>query len=100
MKRIEIKKGALFGSLEVISEVPNMGKRHFFCKCECGAESIIRLDHLRSGRSRSCGSCGMEHMGQRKTIEEWANQIGINESTLRARLKVMSLGEAIARGGK
>ena len=40
----------------------------------------------------------MEFQGKRKTVAEWARLHDINESTLRARLKVMGIKEALGRG--
>lgn len=97
MQRIVINPGDEYGELTVIREVESKGKRRFLCKCACGQQVECRLDHLRSGHTSSCGRCGMEYKGQRRTIRDWANLYGINESTLRARLKSMSLGEALER---
>jgi hypothetical protein len=73
------------------------GKRRFTCKCDCGQSVLVRLDHLRSGHTSSCGKCGIEHKGERRTIRAWAESKGIKESTLRARLKIMGIGEALER---
>ena len=91
--------GDEYGSLEVIREVePGAhSKRRFLCRCSCGSETETRLDHLRSGHSNSCGRCGLELRGERKTLREWAREYNIKESTLRARLKVMGLAEALGR---
>ena len=97
MKRIEVEAGTKFGELFVIEEVKSSGKRRFLCSCDCGAKVEVRLDHLRSGHTSSCGSCGISHAGKRMTIKQWAESHGLNESTLRARLKVMSLREALER---
>lgn len=96
MRRLEIPPGTIYGELEVIREVESLwGKRRFLCRCSCGKEAEVRLDHLRSGHTSSCGGCGVEFRGERKTVSEWARERGFNESTLRARLKVMNLGEAL-----
>ena len=97
MKRIEVKAGAKYGSLTVVREVENLGKRKFRCKCSCGNEVDIRLDHLQSGHTSSCGSCGIEHSGKRMTLKQWASLYGLKESTLRARLKTMDMREALER---
>ena len=97
MKRIEVNPGDEYGDLTVVREVESKGKRRFLCRCDCGQEVTVRLDHLRSGHSQSCGRCGLELDGDRKTLCEWASLYGLKESTLRARLKVMSLGEALHR---
>ncbi len=98
MQRIEVQAGDQFNELRVIYEVDSTGKRKFVCECACGDEVTARLDHLRSGHTASCGKCGIELNGKRNTIRGWANLYGLKESTLRARLKVMSLGEALERG--
>lgn len=98
MQRIEVTSGDEYGDLRVIREVESTGKRRFLCACSCGRESTTRLDHLRSGHTSSCGRCGIEYKGQRRTIRAWAAEYRINESTLRARLKVMGIGEALERG--
>lgn len=100
MKRIEVKPGDQYGDLKVVREVEvsALGKRQVLCKCECGNQATVRLGHLRSGHSTTCGKCGVEYKGERKTIAQWAEQYGIKESTLRARLKTMDIGEALKRG--
>ena len=104
MKRIEVKPESRFHDLAVIREVEatSVGatskRRQFLCKCQCGNETEVRLDHLRVGHTTSCGRCGILYNGKKKTLTAWAKSIGVNESTLRARLKVMSLGEALLRG--
>lgn len=98
MKRIEVKPGDKHSELTIVREVESKGKRHVLCKCSCGNELAVRLDHVRSGHTATCGKCGLLLNGERKTIAEWAKLHGINESTLRARLKTMDLAEAIKRG--
>lgn len=98
MKKIEVASGAQFGDLVVVREIDQgKGKRKFLCKCSCGASPTVRLDHLRSGHTKSCGNCGIEHNGERMTLREWASFAGVPESTLRSRLKIMDMGEALLR---
>lgn len=97
MKRIKVKAGDKYGDLTIVREVESQGKRHVLCKCSCGNEVTVRLGHLRSGHSSTCGKCGIEHNGERKSISEWASLYGLKESTLRARLKIMGIGEALKR---
>ncbi len=98
MKRIEVKPGDVYGEFTVIEEVPASGKRKFLCQCSCGRGVEVRLGNLRSGQTNSCGRCGLEHLGERKLMSEWADEKGIKRSTLRARLKRMGLGEALEQG--
>ncbi len=97
MKRLEVTSGAIYGDLVVIREVECAGKRQFLCKCSCGQKTNARLGHLTSGHTKSCGRCGILFQGKRKTIREWAGIYGLNESTLRARLKVAGIREALGR---
>lgn len=98
MRRLEVTPAEKYGDLKVVREVESEGKRQFLCKCACGQQVTVRLGHLRSGHSTSCGRCGIEFQGKRKTIREWARLYDLNESTLRARLKVMDIREALKRG--
>jgi hypothetical protein len=95
MRRVNVVAGDQYGDLTVVREVASVGKRRFLCKCSCGRKVEVRLDHLRSGHTSSCGSCGIEYNGKRMTLKEWAYTHGIKESTLRARLKNMSMREAL-----
>lgn len=98
MKRIEVKPDQEYGDLTVIREVESEGKRQVLCKCQCGNQVTVRLGHLRSGHSSTCGKCGIAYQGKRKTISAWASLYGLKESTLRARLKSgLDIGEALKR---
>jgi len=57
--------GQTFGRWTVLREVPHepRGKRRWLCRCTCGLEAEVRIDHLRSGTSASCGRRHLE--GQR-----------------------------------
>lgn len=98
MKRIEINADAQYGDLVAIQEVESIaGKRRFLCKCVCGALPVVRLDHLRSAHTQTCGKCGIEFEGERMSLRDWAKMAGFAESTLRARLKTMQMREALLR---
>ena len=100
MQRLTIPPETKYGGLLAIREVESPGtpgKRHFLCRCSCGREVTVRLDHLLSGHTQTCGKCGLELDGVRKTLKAWAESRVIKESTLRARLKVMPLREALER---
>jgi len=97
MRRVKVEIGDRYSGLVVLREESSRGRRVILCRCDCGRVLEVRLDHLRGGQ-KSCGSCGLEYRGERKTLGELAAEHGIGESTLRARLKVMGLGEALERG--
>jgi len=55
MRKINLA-GQKFNMLTVIKEVPKIGKDiKWLCKCDCGNESTVTTDHLKSGHSKSCG---------------------------------------------
>ena len=54
--------GQKFGSWTVISMAGQYKNRSFMwlCECECGKRKIVHGEHLRNGRSKSCG-CTRNH---------------------------------------
>lgn len=52
-------EGQKFGKLTVVSRSDNSksGKTKWLCKCECGNETIVYGDKLKSGHTTSCGRC-------------------------------------------
>lgn len=57
--------GQKFGRLTIIAELENKTARRMKCKCECGNEKDVFLNHLRSGRTKSCGCLNNEVRGKR-----------------------------------
>ena len=56
--------GKQFGRLTVVANVTDVGRSRFLCKCSCGNEKIVRLDHLNRGLVVSCGCYRNEKIGQ------------------------------------
>lgn len=66
-KSRKILTGQKFGLLSVLQDAPipkhvarsagNKGvrNRYVHCECDCGRKTSVRVDHLRSGKTRSCG---------------------------------------------
>lgn len=46
-----------FGHYTLVERQPNDERRQqrWLCRCDCGAERVVRLAHLRHGKSVSCG---------------------------------------------
>jgi len=64
MSRVINLVGQRFGRLTVIEEVERTKGMHvaWLCKCDCGNESIVMGDNLRSGRTKSCGCLWLERI--------------------------------------
>lgn len=53
--------GVRFGRLTVVADAgKRKGNRYVVVRCECGQEKAVRLEHLRSGATRSCGCLSVE----------------------------------------
>lgn len=58
--------GQRFERLTAIAAAQHTGRRGYWvCRCDCGNETIVRGDHLRTGRTRSCGCLHSELAKQR-----------------------------------
>ncbi len=60
--------GQRFDRLTVIGVSGEKPKRpscqRIICRCDCGADKVVRLDHLQSGNTRSCGCLRIEVFAQ------------------------------------
>lgn len=58
--------GQVFGRLTVVADVGNDkgGRARWSCRCECGGLTEVRGDHLRNGRTASCGCAQQEARGK------------------------------------
>ena len=72
-KKFHLDPGMRFGRLSVMSEAdPNItpsGQTHRYanCICDCGKSKRIKLSHLRSGLTQSCGCLNREKVNKTKT---------------------------------
>lgn len=58
MAKIKSEVGNTYGQWTVLRRAPpegNVTHARWLCRCTCGAEVSVIGDHLRRGRSRSCG---------------------------------------------
>jgi|GEM_PF-1805722 len=57
--------GARYGRLIVLEEVEPRGKyRRYLCQCDCGNKTVVNMNDLRSGNTKSCG-CLHKDAGKR-----------------------------------
>ena len=60
--------GQRFGHLLVLSREPSVFRSvMWLCRCDCGAETIVRAGNLRSGNTSSCGCFRDIETGRRST---------------------------------
>lgn len=66
--------GKVFTRLTVVGYAgKGQGRHTWFCKCECGAASVVRTGNLNNGHTQSCGSLGAEHRAHAlKSASEWS----------------------------
>ena len=54
-KKVDLT-GQRYGRLTVLAPAENTGGRTaWLCRCDCGAEVVVRAQHLRTGHTKSCG---------------------------------------------
>lgn len=69
-KKMEIRPGTIFGRLTIVEEIElsvndTNKNRKFTCVCSCGNIWNGRLDHLKSGKIKSCGCYNKEMVRKR-----------------------------------
>tara|TARA_R110000822_G_scaffold74909_1_gene179932 strand:+ start:112 stop:618 length:507 start_codon:yes stop_codon:yes gene_type:complete len=58
--------GKKFGRLTVISRGENQGRStRWHCRCSCGNKALVRADHLKKGKTKSCGCYSKEAVAER-----------------------------------
>lgn len=68
MPRTIERAGQIFGRLTVIEQgAKQNGKTMWVCLCKCGIQKSVRVDHLRAGRTVSCGCYCSELVTKMKT---------------------------------
>lgn len=69
--------GQKFGRLTVIKRVENKGRRTaYLCLCDCGSEKVITAEHLRGGKTVSCGCYQSQSSRERNLIDLSGQKFG------------------------
>ncbi|MFC2577828.1 MAG: hypothetical protein ACFNQH_02090, partial [Veillonella parvula] len=56
--------------LEIIGYSHKSGRKHYWkCKCDCGKETVVAIDHLKSGHTKSCGCVNSSHRGSEPELD-------------------------------
>lgn len=56
--------GQKFGKLVLVRPVEGTKPEKWVTLCECGNETVKRLDHVKAGRTRSCGCAKKAYHGR------------------------------------
>jgi len=67
-ERVKDIRGKRFGRLTVLAfEGPHIWgvKTRWLCRCDCGAETVVAVDQLNRGRTKSCGCIRIEETSKR-----------------------------------
>jgi hypothetical protein len=68
MPRLLVEPNTRFGKLVIVREILPVNKaRVFLTKCDCGKYAEVRLGHLTSSHTRSCG-CLVNKKPKPKTL--------------------------------
>ncbi len=63
-RTVSVTPGDRYHRLVVIAEIQRKS-RSVLCRCDCGGETVVRLDHIRSGQTTSCGCVSRKMLGDR-----------------------------------
>src|SRR5690348_10456991 len=63
----EYANGRRYGRLLILESFVRTQQRHVKCRCDCGTETSVRFDHVRTGRVASCGCLRNEKSAARLT---------------------------------
>lgn len=74
--------GKTFGKLKVIDIAYKGRSTYMLCQCECGNTAAIRLSHLTSGHTKSCG-CIKHDRGEDSLFSKAIIDGALNSTTIR-----------------
>ena len=75
-EEMKIEIGDKIGRWEVLERLSKNGRVYYHCICECGTIKDVRADHLRAGKTQSCGCLQKEKVSQALTIDLTGQQFG------------------------
>ena len=67
--KMEIKIGNKLFRWTVLERISKNGRVYYRCQCDCGTIKDVRADHLKAGKSKSCGCLQKEIVAQVNSID-------------------------------
>ena len=98
----DVKVGMRFGSLVTTGSSYCEGKvRKVPCRCDCGKEYVVRVDHLLDSRDPSCGCKKASKISAARTVHgEWTTRLWGHWSAMRRRCNTATTGNFAGYGGR
>jgi hypothetical protein len=63
--------GRRFGRLTVVRLITTKPRRKWLCRCSCGKEIAVAVDHLMSSHTQSCGCLRVENLPRGNKHHGW-----------------------------
>lgn len=60
----------------VLERISRNSRVYYLCECECGTKKEVRADHLKAGKSKSCGCLQREIVKENTRIDLTGQQFG------------------------
>ena len=60
----------------VLERISRNSRTYYVCECECGTKKEVRADHLKAGKSKSCGCLQKEVVKENTRIDLTGQQFG------------------------
>lgn len=74
--KMEIKIGSKLFRWTILERISKNGRVYYRCQCDCGTIKDVRADHLKAGKSKSCGCLQKEIVAQVNSIDLTGQQFG------------------------
>lgn len=87
-RSVQVALGQRYGRGVVEREVQLRGRRYVQMRCDCGDAYQVRLDHVTSGHTLSCGCLGREASSARLAASNRARETGVYGSLRKQKLGV------------
>lgn len=73
---MNIKIGDKIERWTVLERISRNSRAYYLCECECGTKKEVRADHLKAGKSKSCGCLQKEIVSKNGVIDLTGQQFG------------------------
>jgi len=79
--KLKVKKGDVYNRLTIVKEVSTDSRRKFLCRCTCGTLKEFKIEHIRSGHTKSCGCMRKEMVESLRKTHGMTNSMAFKSWT-------------------